>query len=80
MGKREGQQNLANLKGGANCLSMVGDRNVSENRTFIGLIPKHSLKDYAFSVTCLEVCQWIKHRIYQKGTLLGLCQEFYVSS
>ena len=57
LGERVGQQHLAKLREGAESLSMVSDRNVSENRPFIGLIPKHSLKDYAFSVTCLEVCQ-----------------------
>lgn len=52
-----GQKELAYLKGGANCLSMVRDRNVSENRLSMGLISKHLLKNYDFSVICLEVCQ-----------------------
>ena len=35
-------------KGGANCLNMVSNRNVSESTTFFGLVTKHSLKNALF--------------------------------
>lgn len=60
---------------------MVRDRNVSENRLCLGLISKHLLKCYDFSVICLDVCQWIKHMFLlirnlwynRRDTLLQSC-------
>lgn len=46
MGERMGQEQLANLKGGTNCLNSVTKMFQNIDKPFIGLISKHSLEDY----------------------------------
>lgn len=51
-GERLGEEQIILPKGGTNCLTIVRNRNVSENTTFIGLVKK------TFNEECFV--QWVK--------------------